>query len=270
MVIDSISPAVERKEVVLKERIAQYGTMAIAYSGGVDSTYLAYIAHGVLGHDAHLVLADSPSIPRTEVRDAVNLASERQWNLSTVATEEFENEAFLANAGNRCFFCKDELFTKMDEYAKEQDVSILAYGEISDDRLDATRLGAQAAREHKVVAPLADVQLVKDEIRQLSRRAGLPTWDKPSFACLSSRFPVGTPVEITAMQKVEAAEEVLKSFGFRQYRARHHGDLCRIEIDPSDFEKLLEVREALLGALRETGYRHVTVDLAGYRTGSTA
>ena len=270
MAIESISPALESKVDALKERIVEYGAMAIAYSGGVDSSYLAYIAHAVLGDDAHLVLADSPSIPRAEVRDAINLATERGWKLSTVATEEFENEAFLANTGNRCFFCKDELFTKMDKYAQEHGVSILAYGEIAEDRLDPTRLGAQAARQHKVVAPLADAALAKAEIRQLSRRAGLPTWDKPSFACLSSRFPVGTPVEINEMQKVETAEEVLKSFGFRQYRARHHGDLCRIEIDPKDFPKLLAVREELLGGLKNAGYRHITLDLAGYRMGSTA
>jgi uncharacterized protein len=148
----------------------------------------------------------------------------------------------------------------------------LAYGEIADDRFDPTRLGAKAAAERQVVAPLADVGLTKEEIRRLSKRRGLPTWNKASFACLSSRFPTGTPVNIEEMRKVEAAEEVLKRLGFRQYRARHHGELCRVEVDPDDIPRLLdaETRTAVVDGLRHAGYRHVTLDLAGYRTGSTA
>ncbi len=148
----------------------------------------------------------------------------------------------------------------------------MAYGEIAEDRLDPTRLGAKAAREHRVVAPLAEAGLTKEEIRALSKARGLPTWNKASFACLSSRFPKGTRVDIAAMRQVEQAEEILRGLGFRQYRARHHGDICRIEVDSEDFEKLLSsgVRQAVVDGIRKAGYRFVTLDLAGYQMGSTA
>lgn len=272
MVVDSIPDTVQAKEDALRARLADYGRLAIAYSGGVDSAYLAAIAHEVLGEAVTMILADSPSIPRSEVAAAEALAATHGWNFVKLATSEFENEAYLKNDGKRCYFCKTELFTQMDRYAAEHGIGVLAYGEITDDLADPTRFGAQAAREHEVVAPLSAVGLTKEEIRRLSKRMGLPTWSKASFACLSSRFPTGTRVDIEQMQKVEAAEEVLKAEGLRQFRARHHGDLVRIEIDPRDFALLLDpaVRDRLLTALRKTGYRHVTLDLAGYRTGSTA
>ena len=272
MVTQSIPPAVQAKEARLKALLEGYGKLAIAYSGGVDSAYLSAVAHEVLGDRARLILADSPSIPRAEVREAAELAEGRGWNLTVVNTTEFENEAFLKNDGTRCYYCKTELFTQMDAYAREHGIAVLAYGEITEDQLDPTRLGAKAAREHKVVAPLAEAGLHKEEIRRLSRVRDLPTWNKASFACLSSRFPTGTRVVPEEMRKVEAAEEVLKGLGFHQYRARHHGDLCRVEIDPADFPKLLEpgIREAVVSGIGAAGYRYVTVDLAGYRTGSTA
>lgn len=260
------------KEAHLKSLLEGFGEIAIAYSGGVDSAYLACIAHEVLGERAHLVLADSPSIPRSEVADATALAQARGWNLTILATTEFENEAFLKNDGTRCYYCKTELFTQMDAYAEARGISVLAYGEITEDRLDPTRLGARAAREHRVVAPLAEAGLHKEEIRRLSRARDLPTWNKASFACLSSRFPTGTRVVPEEMSKVEAAEEVLRGLGFVQYRARHHGTVCRVEIDLADFSKLLDeaTRDAVLAGITQAGYRYVTVDLAGYRTGSTA
>lgn len=272
MVTQTIPPAVLEKEARLKSLLESYGILAIAYSGGVDSAYLSSIAHEVLGDRARLILADSPSIPRTEVRDAKALAAARGWNLTVIPTTEFENEAFLKNDGTRCYYCKTELFTQMDAYAKAHGITVLAYGEITEDQLDPTRLGARAAREHQVVAPLAAVGLHKEEIRRLSRARDLPTWNKASFACLSSRFPTGTRVVPEEMQKVEAAEEVLKGLGFHQYRARHHGAVCRVEIDPADFPKLLDpvTREAVLNGITQAGYRYVTLDLAGYRTGSTA
>ena len=272
MTTQSIPSKVSAKEESLKALLNGYGTLAIAYSGGVDSAYLACIAHEVLGDRARLVLADSPSIPRSEVQDAVALADARGWSLTVIPTTEFENEAFLKNDGTRCYYCKSELFTQMDAFAKTNGIEILAYGEIAEDRLDPTRLGARAAREHRVVAPLAEVGLHKEEIRRLSRARELPTWNKASFACLSSRFPTGTRVVPEEMSKVEAAEEVLRGLGFVQYRARHHGTICRVEIDPVDFPKLLDeaTREAVLGGITRAGYRYVTLDLAGYRTGSTA
>jgi len=260
------------KERELARLLGAYGAVAVAYSGGVDSAYLADMAHETLGEHAHMVLADSPSIPRSEVADATRLATERGWRFTRIETHEFEREEFLENDGTRCYFCKTELFTQMDEYARREGIQVLAYGEITEDRLDPTRLGSQAAREHRVVAPLAEAGLHKEEIRQLSRARGLPTWNKASFACLSSRFPKGTRVNIEEMRKVEEAEEVLKKAGFHQYRARHHGDLCRIEVDTADFDKLFDPRqrEELVDAIRRAGYKHVTLDLAGYRTGSTA
>ena len=260
------------KENDLRTRLRAYGSLAVAYSGGVDSAYLAEIAHEALGAGAAMILADSPSIPRSEVADAERVARERGWNFTKIATSEFENEAFLKNDGTRCYFCKSELFTKMDQYAREHGIRVLAYGEIADDRLDPTRVGARAAKEHQVVAPLADAGLHKEEIRELSRRRGLPTAEKASFACLSSRFPIGTRVDLTEMQKIEQAEEILKAQGFHQYRARHHGDICRIEVDPADIPRLLDplVRAPLASQIRALGYKHVTLDLLGYRTGSTA
>ncbi len=272
MTTQTIPPAVQAKETQLKALLESYGKLAIAYSGGVDSAYLSDVAHEVLGAQARLILADSPSIPRSEVQEATALAETRGWNLTVVQTTEFENEAFLKNDGTRCYYCKTELFDQMDAYAKAHGIGVLAYGEITEDQLDPTRLGAKAAREHQVVAPLAAAGLHKEEIRRLSRVRDLPTWNKASFACLSSRFPTGTRVVPEEMRKVEAAEEILKTLGFHQYRARHHGTVCRVEIDPADFPMLLEpgIREVVVRGITEAGYRYVTVDLAGYRTGSTA
>lgn len=269
---EPVAEATLQKEARLRDQLAAYGALAVAYSGGVDSAYLGAIAHEALGAQAAMILADSPSIPRSEVAAAEALAHARGWNFVKLATSEFENEAFLKNDGTRCYFCKSELFTQMDQYAEANGIRVLAYGEIAEDRLDTTRVGARAAREHRVVAPLADVGLHKDEIRALSKRRGLPTWNKASFACLSSRFPVGTRVEINELRKVEAAEEILKALGLVQYRARHHGDICRIEVDPADFPRLLDplVRGPLASQIRALGYKHVALDLLGYRTGSTA
>ncbi len=272
MPAQTIPSVVQEKEARLQALLAEYGTLAIAYSGGVDSAYLSCVAHEVLGDQARLILADSPSIPRAEVREACELAESRGWNLTVVQTTEFENEDFLKNDGTRCYHCKTELFTQMDAYAQAHGITVLAYGEITEDQLDPTRLGAKAAREHAVVAPLALAGLEKEEIRRLSRVRELPTWNKASFACLSSRFPTGTRVVPEEVRKVEAAEEVLKALGFHQYRARHHDAVCRVEVDPVDIPKMLDptIRQAVVDGITEAGYRYVTLDLAGYRTGSTA
>jgi len=269
---ETVSAAALAKEEQLKDLLRSYGSLAIAYSGGVDSTYLADVAHEVLGAQAQMILADSPSLPRSEYEEACAIARERNWNLAVIETREFADERFLKNDASRCYLCKGELFTRMKRYAEEHKVSVLAYGETADDLSDKTRVGKRAAGEHKVAAPLLETGLLKEEIRQLSKRRGLPTWNKASFACLSSRVPAGTPLTVEALSKVERAEELLKSQGFRQYRARHHGDLCRIEVEPGDFAKLMEdeTRTRIVEEIRRIGYRHVTVDLAGYRTGSTA
>ena len=260
------------KEDRLKELLRSYGALAVAYSGGVDSTYLADVASEVLGSDARILLADSPSVPRSEVVEASELAHRRGWNFLIIHTEEFDNEAYLRNAGTRCYHCRSELFTKMRAYAEKNGITVMAYGEITDDLADTTRLGSKAAKEYRVVAPLVDAGMGKVDIRALSAQRQLPTHDKPSFACLSSRFPVGTRVNVEDLRKVEQAEEILKRYGFRQYRARHHGDTCRIEIDKQDIPKLLDdaTRDAVVREVTQTGYKYVTLDLAGYRTGSTA
>ena len=267
-----VSESSLRKEEALKGILARYGSLAVAYSGGVDSTYLADVAHEVLGAKACLLLADSPSIPRSEVAEAKAIADERGWTLSIIETHEFENHAFLKNDGKRCYHCKNELFGTMRRCAQERGLAVLAYGETADDINDITRVGKLAANENGVAAPLQDAGMVKDDIRALSARRGLPTWNKASFACLSSRFPVGTPLTVEDMAKIEQAEETLKGLGFRQYRARHHGAICRIEVDPADFGKLLDpvVREQVVRAGKQAGYRFVTLDLSGYKTGSTA
>jgi uncharacterized protein len=268
----NISQEVLDKEQALLDLLASHKQVAVAFSGGVDSTYLADAAHEALGHDAHIILADSPSIPRSEVQEATHLADERSWNFKVLYTSEFENEDYLKNDGTRCYHCRGELFTRMREYARDHGIHTMAYGAIMEDLLDPTRVGHKAAEEHEVISPLQQAQLSKEEIRLLSARRGLPTADKASFACLSSRFPKGSRVSVEEIRKVEQAEEVLKQLGFHQYRARHHGDVCRIEIEPRDFDKIADAdtRNHIVKAIREAGYKFVTLDLSFYRTGSTA
>ena len=260
----------ETKEARLKNILGGYQSLAVAYSGGVDSAYLSDIAHEVLGDSCDMILADSPSLPRSEFAEATQLAEARGWNIIVIHTDEFQNEDYLKNDGRRCYFCRSELFRKMKDYATLNKIDVLAYGAMADDAFDPTRLGVLAAAEYEIVAPLQAAELGKEEIRHLSRRRDLPTSDKAAFACLSSRFPKGTRVTLEDIEKVEAAEEILKAQGFYQYRARHHGDICRIEIDPGDLEKLLdsEVRDRIVQGITAAGYKHVTLDLAGYQTPS--
>ena len=235
-----IAPETLQKEEVLKEILRGYGSIVVAYSGGVDSTYLADVAAETLGDAAHLVIADSPSLPRGELGAALRLARDRGWHIEVVQTTEFENEAYLRNDGMRCYFCKGQLFEKVEVYAREHGIAFMAHGELADDAQDKTRVGVRAAHERGAVTPLADAGLVKEDVRALSQLRHLPTWNKPSFACLSSRFPKGTRINTEELRRVEEAEEVLRSMGFHQYRARHHGDLCRIEIEPDDFARMID------------------------------
>ena len=255
------------KESRLKEILGGYESIAVAYSGGVDSTYLSDVAHDVLGAKSRMILADSPSLPRSELKEAVEFAAVRNWDLTVIQTEEMSNEEYLKNDGRRCYFCRSELFAKMRQFSETHGVAVLAYGAMADDAFDPTRLGALAAAEHKIVAPLQEAKLGKEEIRHLSRLRGLPTSEKAAFACLSSRFPKGTRVTLKGLRQVEAAEEALKKMGFYQYRARHHGEICRIEIDMADFQKLSDaaLRERLVKEITAAGYKHVTLDLSGYQ-----
>ena len=258
------------KEQQLTDYIQRQKSIAIAYSGGVDSTYLAFIAHKTLGDQARIIIADSPSIPRSELETAIKIAKEHQWNLEVIKTTEHLNESYQENSGDRCYFCKNELFYEMADWCKSNGILKMAYGAIMDD-LGDHRPGAKAADEHLVLAPLQEAKLSKEEIRQLSKTAGLPTASKASFACLASRLPVGEKVTVKKLSQIEMAEEVIKELGVIQYRARHHGEVCRIEVSDDDFEVVFQKknRSYLVEKLRNIGYKHITLDLAGYRTGST-
>ncbi len=258
------------KENKLKEIIKYYQSLAIAYSGGVDSTYLAAVAHEVLGDKAQLVIADSPSIPRSELSTAIEIANKNNWKINVIYTDEITNANYQENKGDRCFYCKDELFKTMEQWCKENKIEKIAYGAIMDDLTDH-RPGAQAAKNHSVLAPLQEANLSKIEIRYLSQLRNLPTSSKASFACLASRLPVGEQVTIKKLNQIEMAEELLKSLHLTQYRARHHGDICRIELEENELEKFLlsGKRSWLVNEVKKLGYKFVTLDLTGYKTGST-
>lgn len=260
---------IDEKERMLLEELGSYGTLAVAYSGGVDSSYLADCAHEALGQNARMIIADSPSIPRAELQEAIDLAKARSWNLRVIPTQEHLNPAYLENKGDRCFHCKNELFSKMELILSELGDVVLAHGAIEDDKGDI-RPGTQAAANHCVVAPLQNAGLFKKEVRILSERRGLPTAGKASFACLGSRFPTGTRIDLASMTQIEKAEAILRARGYGQYRVRHHGNLCRIEIEPADFDKLMNERIELVSAIKKTGYKFVTLDLGGYAMGSSA
>jgi uncharacterized protein len=241
----------------------------IAYSGGADSAYLAWAAHRVLGEDALAVTADSASIPQSHKNDAEEFA--RQWGFrhEYIATHEFENPDYVRNDPNRCFHCKDELFTRLELVARERGIEHIAYG-VNVDDLGDYRPGQHAAKMHQAKAPLVDAGLTKAEIRELSRLTGLSTWDRPAAACLSSRIPYGTPVTLENVKTVELGEEAIRKLGFRQYRVRFHGKLVRIEIAKDELAMALtpEMAERFVQIFKPLGFHYVTIDLEGYRQGS--
>jgi len=241
----------------------------VAYSGGADSAYLAWAAHRVLGGNALAVTADSASIPESHKRDAE--AFVRQFGIphEYIETHEFENPDYLKNDANRCFHCKDELFTRLEEVGRGRGIGSIIYGVNADD-LGDYRPGQNAAGLHQVKAPLVEAGLRKAEIRELSRMAGLPTWDRPASACLSSRIPYGTPVTIENIKTVERGEEEIKALGFRQFRVRYHGELVRLEIAPDELAKALTPAMArqFTAMFKALGFKYVTLDLEGYRQGS--
>jgi pyridinium-3,5-biscarboxylic acid mononucleotide sulfurtransferase len=245
------------------------GAAVVAFSGGVDSALLARAAKDALGDRALLVTADSETYPAAELAEARRLAELIGLRHVVVRTDELTNPEYARNGANRCFFCKDELFTKLAPIAARESIGTLVYGANVDD-LGDHRPGMKAAAEHGVRAPLIEAGLTKAEIRELSRGLGLPTWDKPSFACLSSRFQYGDRITADKLRQVDAAEAFVRSLGFRQFRVRHHDRLARLEIPLEDVPRLWEDgrHQAILTRLRELGYVYVTVDLGGFQSGS--
>ena len=257
----------------LKSLIRSFESCVIAYSGGVDSVFLAVVAHEVLGEKALAVIADSPSLPRQELAEAKAIAATFKFRLHLLQTQEFHNEDYVSNPVNRCYFCKAELFQHLVPFAKDHEMAVIAYGENSSD-LGDFRPGRQAADEFDIRAPLKEVGLSKEEIRELSRAMGLPTADKPAMPCLSSRIPHGEVVSPEKLALVEAAEQLIRKQGFPDVRVRLHelkqGFLARIELGAGDLKHFFSesIYDSLCAPLSELGFNHVTVDLQAYRRGS--
>jgi pyridinium-3,5-biscarboxylic acid mononucleotide sulfurtransferase len=257
------------KQAALLESLTRLERVIVAFSGGADSAYLAWAAHRALGQEALAITADSPSFPESHKRAAAAFVREFGIAHEYIQTEEFDNPAYVKNDPDRCFHCKDELFRRLAEVGRERGIDHIVYG-VNVDDLSDYRPGQLAAKQHQVVAPLADACLTKAEIRELSRRAGLPTWDRPASACLSSRIPYGTPVTIQNVKIVERGEEEIKALGFRQFRVRFHGEMVRLEIAPDELPKALtmEMARRFTAIFKPLGFRYVTLDLEGYRQGS--
>jgi uncharacterized protein len=252
---------------LLCARLTNLSSVLVAYSGGVDSTLLAVAAHAVLGDKTLAVLAISDTYPECEVDSARRTAVELGLRLLEVDTHELTDSRFRDNPTDRCYYCKSELFGMLRTVADSRGLKHVADGSNADDLSDH-RPGRRAAAEFRVVSPLQDAGMSKSDVREVSRMLGLPTWDKPSMACLASRFPYGDPISEDGLARVASAEEALRAIGLRQFRVRVHGDVARIEVDPADMQKAWDKREAILAAVKAAGFAYVAQDLEGYRTGS--
>ena len=257
------------KDSRLRANLAQLGRVLVAYSGGVDSAYLAWSAHRVLGDDMLAVIADSPSLARTQLADALAFAHEQGIPVEVITTSELDRPEYARNDGQRCFHCKDELFAVMEQLRSARAFDTIAYGVNLDDQGDF-RPGQQAARQHHVAAPLLAAGLSKLEIRELACQAGLRIWDKPASACLSSRIEYGRPVTREALEVIERGEDAIRALGFRQFRVRHHGEIVRIEVAREEMDRALNPAMAaqFTAIFKSLGFQFVTLDLEGFRSGS--
>jgi uncharacterized protein len=269
MEIVNAAATLDQKANRLRQILASRARLIVAYSGGVDSAFLAWMAHEVLGARMRAVIADSASLARTHLEDALAFAREREIPVEVVGTQELENPAYVRNDAQRCFHCKDELFTVLERYRKAGGFDAIAYGVNADDEGDF-RPGQQAARQHHVLAPLLEAGLKKAEIRELAKRADLRVWDKPASACLSSRLEYGREVTPEALSVIERGEDALRALGFRQFRVRHHGDIVRIEIASEELPRALtaEMAREFTAVFKALGFKFVTLDLEGFRSGS--
>lgn len=261
-----LSPEMQAKYDQMRDLLREMGEVVIGYSGGVDSAVVLKVAHDVLGDKAVAVTGDSEAFPQGEVDAALKVAEEMGVEVVRVRTHELSNIHFRVNNPDRCYHCKTELFSELLQVAAARGIRWIADGSHADDVGDH-RPGMRAGEEHGVRSPLREAGIHKSEIRELAAYLGLSNWDKPSFACLSSRFPYGTEITPELLDRLDRCEKALRDLGFRQFRVRHHDTICRIEVEPQDIPRLVELREQVNASFKDLGYTYVTVDLEGYRSG---
>jgi pyridinium-3,5-biscarboxylic acid mononucleotide sulfurtransferase len=265
---EALSADLEEKYAHLRQILREMGEVVIGYSGGVDSTLVMKVAHDVLGRDAVAVTGDSEAFPQGEVDAALEVAAEMGVEVTRVRTHELANPLFAVNTSNRCYHCKTELFTELRTVADERGIRWIADGSHADDGKPGDhRPGLRAADERGVRSPLREAGMTKADVRALALHLGVRNWDKPSFACLSSRFPYGTSITSELLAQLDGCEKYLRQLGFRQFRVRHHDTVARIEVETQDIPRVVELREQIFASFKELGYTYVTLDLEGYRSG---